>query len=235
MNRKISTTWLRLNRDQSGLAMVEFAVSLPFFIGLTVGGVEAANYASVVMQLNQITLHTADGAARVGVNSVTGAKTISEAQNNDVFEGSMREGDRIGLREANSLIILSSFEQVSPFVASAPRYRIRWQRCEGTSTSYVSNYGTRTSLTSATGIGPAGRQVTPPPGGAVMFVEMQYHFRPLIVNGFTSLTDHTISQVASMTVREQRDLVGPTGGVGIYNPENIPQSQKATCRWDPDA
>ncbi len=230
--------------------MVEFAVSLPFFIGLTVGGVETANYASVVMQLNQITLHTADSAARIGANTVTGAKTISEAQIKDVFEGALREGDRIALGgnytyidpvtnipsiRGNTLIILSSLEEVSPFNASTPKYRVRWQRCAGTSGLYNSNYGTRTTATSVDGIGPTARQVTPPLGGAIMFVELQYFFRPLIVNGFTRLTDHTISQVASMVVREQRDLVGPVGGVGIYNPENIAQSQKATCRWDPNA
>lgn len=246
MNREISTTLLRLNRSQSGLAMVEFAVSLPFFIGLTVGGIETANYASVVMQLNQITLHTADSAARIGANTVTGERTISEAQIKDVFEGALREGDRIALGgnysyidpvtkipsiRGNTLIILSSFEEVSAFDASVPKYRIRWQRCAGSSTLYNSNFGTRmtTDKTSVDGIGPPGRQVTPPLGGAVMFVEMQYFFRPLIVNGFTRLTDHTISQFGSMVVREQRDLVGPPDSVGIYNNENV---TKSDCRWD---
>ncbi|WP_411290399.1 TadE/TadG family type IV pilus assembly protein [Sphingorhabdus sp.] len=223
--------------------MVEFAVSLPFFLTLTIGGVELANYASVVMQLNQITLHTADSAARIGSNTPTSNKTISEAQIKDVFEGSLREGDRIALGgsysyvdpvtgvpsiRGNTRIILSSFEEVSPFNAATPRYRIRWQRCSGTNNIYTSNYGTKATSTSVTGIGPAGRQVTPPPGGAVMLVELQYYFKPLIVNGFTRLTDQTISQVASMVVRENRDLVGPTGSDGIYNAENV---TPASCPW----
>lgn len=98
MTRKqLSSTLRRLRQNDSGLAMVEFAVSLPFFLTLTIGGVELANYASVVMQLNQITLHTADSAARIGSNTPTSNKTISEAQIKDVFEGSLREGDRIAL------------------------------------------------------------------------------------------------------------------------------------------
>lgn len=241
--KQLSSTLRRLKRNDSGLAMVEFAVSLPFFLGLTIGGVELANYASVVMQLNQITLHTADSAARIGSNTLTSNKTISEAQIKDVFEGSLREGDRIAVGgshsfidpvtgipsiRGNTRIILSSFEEVSPFNASTPRYRIRWQRCTGTANFYTSNYGTKATATSVTGIGPAGRQVTPPPGGVIMFVELQYYFRPLIVNGFTRLTDHTISQVASMVVRENRDLVGPTGSDGIYNPENV---TPASCPW----
>jgi hypothetical protein len=229
MKRKISKTFQMVQRNQSGLAMVEFAVSLPFFIGLTVGGVETANYASIVMQLNQITLHTADSAARIGANTVTGGKTISEAQINDVFQGSMREGDSIGLREANALIILTSFEEATSQDLSEPKYRIRWQRCAGASSIYRSNYGTRTDSLRVDGIGPAGRQVKPPPGGAVMFVELQYFFKPLIVNGFTQLTDHTIRQYGSMVVREQRDLTGPPGSVGIYNDERV---TKSNCHWD---
>ena len=46
----------------------------------------------------------------------------------------------------------------------------------------------------------------------------------MIVNGFSSLTDQTISQVASMVVRETRDLVGPAGGEGIYNLEKVTPS-----------
>lgn len=231
----------RLRQNESGLAMVEFAVSLPFFLGLTIGGVEIANYASVVMQLNQIALHTADSAARIGTATANGPKMISEAQIKDVFEGSLREGDRINVRgthayvdpvdgttsiRGNTRIILSSVEEVASFDASSPRYRIRWQRCGGSADNYTSNYGTVATATSVTGIGPVGRQVVPPPGGSIMFVELQYHFKPMLVNGFTRLTDRTIGQVASMVVRDRRDLNGPSGSVGIYNVENV---TAATC------
>lgn len=223
----------RLRRDESGLAMVEFAVSLPFFLGLTIGGVEIANYASVVMQLNQITLHTADNAARIGETTPLQQKRISELQINDVFEGTLREGDRVALSgshdyidpvtgvpsiRGNARIILSSVEEVEDFDPDAPRYRIRWQRCAGTASQFTSHYGTVDDSDSITGIGPAGRQVTPPPDGALMFVELQYHFKPLFVNGFSHLTERDISQVASMPVRENRDLTQ------IYNNEGVTPS-----------
>ena len=227
--------------------MVELSISLPFFLGLTIGGVEIANYASIIMQLDQISLHTADAAARIGTRTGYGDRTISEALIKDVFAGPMREGARIDLggthpfvnprtgvlaTRGNGLIILSSFEEVGNFSAARPRYRIRWQRCAGDSTNYRSNYGTPATLRNALGIGPQNRQVTPPLDGAIMFVEVQYYFRPLIVNGFTRLTDHTIRQVASMVVREKRDLEGPEGGEGIYNPEQLPESERALCLWD---
>jgi hypothetical protein len=234
-------TFRRLKRNESGVAMVELAVSLPFFLGLVVGGVETANYASVIMQLNQITLHTADAAARIGTTTPSANKTISEAQINDVFEGSLREGKRINLggnhdytdpsskvksTRGNARIILSSVEEVADFKDSAPRYRIRWQRCAGSADFYESNYGTPSTATSVTEVGPVGRQASPPLGGVLMFVELQYYFKPMIVNGFSNLTDRTISQVASMVVRENRDTVGPTGSDGIYNNEKVTVS---TC------
>ena len=43
-----------LRSDRSGLALVEFAISLPFFMGLAVAGLETANYAATTMQVNQI-------------------------------------------------------------------------------------------------------------------------------------------------------------------------------------
>lgn len=234
MDKKFLRTFRQIKRNESGVAMIELAVSLPFFLGLVVGGVETANYASVVMQLNQITLHTADAAARIGTTTSSANKTISETQINDVFQGSLREGKRINLggnhaytdsstgvksTRGNARIILSSVEEVAAFDASAPRYRIRWQRCAGSASFYKSNYGTPSTAKSITGIGPVGQQVSPPPGGVLMFVELQYYFKPMIVNGFSNLTDRTISQVASMVVRENRDTVGPTGSDGIYNNE----------------
>ncbi len=233
MDKKFLRTFRQIKRNESGVAMIELAVSLPVFLGLVVGGVETANYASVVMQLNQVTLHTADAAARIGTTTSSANKTISETQINDVFQGSLREGKRINLggnhaytdsstgvksTRGNARIILSSVEEVAAFDASAPRYRIRWQRCAGSADFYKSNYGTPSTAKSITGIGP-GQQASPPPGGVLMFVELQYYFKPMIVKGFSNLTDRTISQVASMVVRENRDTVGPTGSDGIYNNE----------------
>ncbi|MGB5075957.1 MAG: hypothetical protein WBO17_00550, partial [Sphingorhabdus sp.] len=77
----------RLKEDSSGLALVEFAVSLPFFLGVTIAGVEVANYSATLMQVNQIALHVADNGARMGTNSLLTAKRISEIDINDVFTG----------------------------------------------------------------------------------------------------------------------------------------------------
>ena len=223
----------RLKNDNSGLAMVEFAVSLPFFMGLSIGGFEMANYALIHMRLNQLTINTADGAARMGEGNPLQAKRITELMINDVFAGTIREGQSVLLGGAhgftdpstgevtlrgNARIILSSVEEAQDFDANDPKYRIRWQRCVGQGNQYSSNYGDPDTTTEVDGVGPAGRQVNPPPSGAVMFVELQYFFRPTILNGFTRLTDRTITQTAAMVVREDRNFTQ------IFNPEGVNQS-----------
>ena len=230
-----------LRDDNSGLALVEFAVSLPFFMGLTIGGVEMANYASVTMQLNQIAIHTADNAARMGETSLLSARRISELQISDVFEGTLREGDRVALSgghgytdpitgdksiRGNALIVLSSIEITAPFVTTNPKYRIRWQRCAGTANQFESSYGDKTATPTSDGFGPTGKKVKPLPTSAVMLVELQYHYEPMIVNGFARLTSRNISQTASMVVREQRDYAGPPGGEGVWPSPGVTAS---TC------
>lgn len=241
MLRPLSKTVHRLKNDNSGMAMVELAVSLPFFLTLSIGGVELTNFTLVSMQLNKITLNVADNAARMGTRTADGIKIISESEINDVFAGAMRAGQRIGLdgthshvepssgREAtrgNARIILSSFEAL-PGNTTDPRYHIRWQRCAGAATHYTSSYGTPDTAASSSGIGPDRKKIVPPEGSSIMFVETQYHYTPIIVTGFSVFTGKNISQIASMAVREARDLAGPPGGDGVYNPDRVAVSN---CR-----
>lgn len=237
---KLGTLLSDIKKDNSGLALVEFAVSLPFFMGLTIGGFEMSNFAYTVMRLNQLTINTADSAARMGEGGQLSSKIITERQINDVFAGTIREGERILLGgqhiykdpgtgdvtlRGNARIILTSYEPVAAYNPASPRYRIRWQRCVGMANFYSSNYGTKATVTNAsTGIGPAGEQVAPPEDSAIMFVETQYYFQPEILNGFTKLTDGTIRQTAAMIVRDKREFnPTPTANYpeGIKNDENV--------------
>ncbi len=218
-----------LYKNQSGLALVEFAVSLPFFIGLTIGGFETANFAFTVMKVDQLTSNTADGAARIGQGDPLSAKRITEADINDVFAGTIREGKTILLGDqhpykdpntgevvlrGNARVILSSLEPVVGFDSDEPKFRIRWQRCVGKAGYYTSNYGTPTTASSIDSIGPTASPVTALSDTAVMFVETQYRYRPLIMNGFALLDEQDITRTAAMIVRERRDYVG--GNDGIY-------------------
>jgi len=210
----------QVRRDSSGLAVIEFAISLPFFMTLTIGGFELANYAQTLMTLNQITIHTADSAARITQGNPLTDRQVSEQDINDVFAGTIREGEslfldgehefvdpsteEISLR-GNARIILSSVEPVTDLDPDNPKFRIRWQRCVGEADFYSSNFGDVDTATEIDSIGPDGQEIMPPDDTGLMFVELQYYFRPLIVNGFSKLTERNITQTASMVVRDKRD------------------------------
>jgi hypothetical protein len=194
---KVSGVMSRLLKNEEGNIIALFAAAVIPVVGLVGGGFDMSR-----IYLTQTRLQ---GACDAG--ALIGRKTM---------------GLGTWAANSNARIILSSVEEVAAFNASAPRYRIRWQRCAGSATFYESNYGTKSTATSVTGIGPVGRQASPPPGGVLMFVELQYYFKPMIINGFSNLTDRTISQVASMVVRENCDTVGLTGSDGIYNDEKAP-------------
>lgn len=224
----------RLRDDCSGLAVVEFAVSLPFFLALSVAGIEVANYSATIMQVNQIALHVADNGARMGTDSLLTAKRISEIDINDVFTGARHEGNGLvfdgfhpytdpgtnqQVARGNARIFLSSLEPVAN-PNPTQKFRIRWQRCSGPGTHYSATYGTVANSTSVDGIGPAGRQIKAPDFGAIMFAEIHYHFKPLFDIGFSNLTERDIVATGAMVVRDSRDFTQ------IYNTENVTPS---TC------
>ncbi len=223
----------RLGRDKSGLALVEFAVSLPFFMGLSISGFEVANYALTHLRLNQLTINVADGAARMGEGNPLEAKRITELMINDVFAGTIREGNNVLLDaehpfidpsdgdlklRGNARIIISSVEAVEvtlPNGTKENQYHIAWQRCVGKGSQYNSNFGKPGDAPKTDGIGPSGRKIMASDNSAVMFAELQYFFRPIILNGFSRLTERTIQQTAAMIVRDDRDYSQ------IYNPQNV--------------
>lgn len=221
-----------LRSDRSGLALVEFAVSLPFFMGIAITGVEVANYAATTMQVNQIALHITDNAARMGTNSLLTAKRVSEVDINDVFIGARHEGRGLlfdgfypytdpgtnqVVSRGNARIFLSSVEPVSN-PNNSKKFKLAWQRCSGPGVHYDPLYGKPGTHGNVDGVGPTGRQITAPDYGAVMFTEIHYHFRPILDVGFSNLVEKDIVATSAMIVRDSRDLTQ------IYNTENVTPS-----------
>lgn len=215
---RIAAKFHRLRRDGRGVALIEFAYCLPVVITFCVGGLELANFITVKMRISQIALHVADHAARIGEGSALQAKTVSETAINDVLTGSGLQAGELNLYP-NGRVILSSLEPVAN-PNTTNRYKIAWQRCRGTMV-HASTFGVA-GATNLVGMGPATRQVTAPDDGATMFVEVSYRYRPLIVGSFIPATD--MVDIATMPVRDRRDLAGGTNGV--YNIEGATPS---TC------
>lgn len=205
----------RLARDTRGLALIEMAFVTPIILLLGLSGAEFANYITVRMRVSQLALRIADDAARMGTGSQLAAKKISETDINDLFIGANQQSGGMNLAQRGR-VILSDLEPVANPNTSG-RFRIVWQRCYGAKTNYTRQYGTA-GQTNLTGIGPAGRQVTAQDDNATMFVELYYEYQPLVTAAF--LPDLTFTDIASMSVRDRRDLTQ------IYNSENAPV---ATC------
>lgn len=236
--QKIRSFAADIGKNRSGLALVEFAVSLPFFMGLAIASVETANYAATTMQVNQIVVHVADNAARMGTSNLEGRKRVEEIDINDVFTGARHEGRGLLLdgfhpyvdpgtnqtvSRGNARIFLSSVEPVnSP--NNANKFKIKWQRCSGPGTHYQPIYGKPGTHGNVDGIGPTGRQITAPDYGAVMFAEVHYHFTPMLDIGFSNLVAKDIIATSAMIVRDSRDLTGPTGGDGVYPTDGVTAS-----------
>ncbi|TKD50698.1 TadE/TadG family type IV pilus assembly protein [Sphingomonas baiyangensis] len=201
---RVATRLRRLARDASGLALTEFAFSLPVLMLMGLTGAEITNYIITRMRVSQIALHLADNAARIGSGSTLQAKEISEVDINDLLTGAGYQSGELKLYERGRVII-SSLEQ-DP--ANSGRYRIRWQRCRGNRPYNSPHDNTKTNLA---GMGPAGRQVIAPVDGATMFVEVYYEYKPLVKNALAPST--TMVEIASMMVRDRRALNAGTNGV----------------------
>lgn len=215
MKTRLASFVRRLGRDRCGVAMIEFAYTMPLFLVLLGGGVELTNYAAVHMRISQVAVSLADNASRVKQSVVSGVPRIREADVNEVFAAAVMQARGLELRERGRLI-LSSIE-ANPQGGQW----IHWQRCFGEA-GYPSSFGQEgdgASGTELTGVGPAGRQVAAEPGSAIMFVELVYDYRPLMFGDFVD--NAPIRKTAAMYVRDNRDLTA------IYNPS--PSATPSRC------
>lgn len=214
-----------LARDTGGLALLEFAFTLPLVLVTGGYGVELSYLSLMNLRVSQYALTLADNASRVGLVGGAGVTQLRESDINDVLQGLRKMGEGINLT-TNGRITLSSLENVQQQQDTARVQRIHWQRCIGvmSGAGYDSTYpqtapypdisdGTTVDTTSnhnnegvpaPTGIGDAGRKVTAYQDTGVMFVEVNYRYTPLFGSMFVS--PQIIHYVASFVVRDNRDF-----------------------------
>lgn len=204
----------RFRDDISGIAMTEFALSMPILLSLSFAGIETANYTLANLRTSQIALMVADNAGRVRTS-------IDETDINEVMIGARLAGENIDLGK-NGRIILSSLE---PNGQAAPNegQMIRWQRCFGKKNA-TSSYGAEGAGTSdatmAAGMGPPGKKIAAMTGAAVMFVELVYDYDPVMPDAFFS--PRTIKYTAAYTVRERATNT-------LSNFSGLSDAQKRLC------
>lgn len=217
-----------LARDRRGLAMLEFAFAMPLVLMTGAMGIECANVAVTQLRVSQIALALADNAARVGERTTLATQELREADVNDILQAVRIQGEKLAMTERGR-ITLTSLEAGADGVQ-----RVHWQRCIGRksgvgydtallpkasisdgSDSSTANQGPSTP----DGYGPTGRKVIAPPRSGVMFVEINYQYKPII--GSYGILPSKVQQIASFVVRDNRDFRR------LYNP--TPAATPSTC------
>jgi hypothetical protein len=212
--RDVLTRARGIGRCTSGVAIVEFALSLPLLIGTGVGGIEVSRFVAANMQVSQIALLVADNTGRV-------RGSIDESDIEEVMIGARTAGEAVDFGH-NGRVILSSLEP-NGLTGTSEGQMIRWQRCFGmknkTSSYGIEGAGT-TNATMATGMGPSGNKITAVSGSAVMFVEAFYEYEPLVMGDLISSTE--LHYTAAYTVRERATQT-------LSNLGNISAGNKRLC------
>lgn len=193
----------RLARSTAGLAVTEFALVLPFLMGVGLMGLELANRALVQLQVSQLAVQIADNASRIGDTSTLEDRRIYERDINDLLLGAaVQGGERIRLFD-HGRVIISSLEVVPE---TEDQQYIHWQRCYG-SKNHNSSYGDEgdgETGPALAGMGPTTGLVKSYPDEAVMFVEVSYDYQSLV--GTTFGFSDEVNAIASFMVRDDRDL-----------------------------
>jgi Flp pilus assembly protein TadG len=209
----------RLAADLSGIAMTEFAMSLPVLTALSITGVETAHYVTANMRVSQIALSVSDNAGRI-------RDSIDETDVDAIMIGARIAGQSIDFGQ-NGRVILSMVESNGLTGANAGQ-KMTWQRCFGAK-NIASSYGEQgdgaTNASHADGFGPADNRIVAPAGDGLMFVEVVYDYQPLFLvdsDLIAGLSNQTIRYTAAFPVRE-RDDNAIKNGFGLSN------SQKRLC------
>jgi hypothetical protein len=202
----------KLCRDSSAVSLIEFALVLPILLTFGLFGADIARMTIVNLRVSQIALSLADNASRLGQTDNSGiTPTITEANVDAIIAGALRDGESINL-ESDGRLILSSLE----YDDITGKQYIHWQRCRG-ALEFSSRYGNDTSNNGLNGsplngMGSGSHKITAMSGQAVMFVEIQYNYKPLFENPFGT-GNRTLRKEAAFLTRDDRNLApGLTGG-----------------------
>ena len=205
----------RLLRDTRGMAAMELALAAPAVAGMAAIGIELTNQAMVNERVSQVALSAADNASRVGIAATSASQQLREVDVNDFMTAIRLQGEKIGLT-TNGRVTVSSLRADSSGVQ-----KIEWQRCIGkkSGVDWASHYGTASTTATVTGMGPTGQRVAAPANNAVIFVEVNYEYRPLVGN--FGRKKRRLQYLASYIVRDNRLSGVPS------NP--APQATVASC------
>jgi len=216
---RLASLLSRLRRNERGMALIEFAYSMPVLMLLGFTGVEVANLAIANMRVSQIAMTVADNLSRAKQSVPLGLPQLREVDINDTLLGArIQGGDTLGIL-TNGRIIVSSLQR-----NASGQQTIRWQRCKGV-LNVASAYGAQgaTQPSSGTsgfqGMGTGTNRVQAEANSAIIFAEVTYDYQPVF--GDWLLGAMRLRREAAFYVRDDRDLTQ------VYNPN--PSATVSAC------
>ncbi|WP_371135385.1 TadE/TadG family type IV pilus assembly protein [Novosphingobium sp.] len=203
---------------RSGVAAVEMALGLPVVLMLGLWGAELGNLAITHMRISQLAMQIADNGSRIGDVSMLESLKVYESDINDIMAGANIQSGSLDIFE-HGRVVVSSLEVVP---ATEDTQYIHWQRCKG-KRNFQSAYGGEGTGTdgSLDGMGPTGDEVSAAKDDAVIFVEIEYVYQPLVSEKF--VPDPVIRTTATFNVRDDRDLTQ------IYQRNTASPDPEARC------
>lgn len=160
----------RLRKDRRGVTAVEFALSLPLFLGVMISGVEISWLMMANMKVQRLATMTADLVARDGASQTQ----ISEAQIYDILSAMDVAASPLDIRGRGRVIISAVVGEDTDNNGSADVNRIKWQRFDGALTSANRIIGCVTSSTVSTTVGRQLKSAEP-----LYHVQVTYQYQPI--------------------------------------------------------
>jgi hypothetical protein len=187
----------RLASSNNGVALTEFAFTLPVILIILLYGIEVANFGLAVLRVHQIAATSADNAARV-------RDSISEDDVNEVLIGGKTIGETMDFATRGRIVLSDVLS--NGLSGSNAGQKILWQRCSGALDVPESQpmYGTEgkgAADNSLPAMGKAGRQIAPSATSAMVFAEVTYRYKPVV--SATLFGTPILRSEASFIVRER--------------------------------
>lgn len=209
----------RLASDRAGLALIEFAFTLPLLLGIGLGALELANVALANLKVDHTTIDLADNAARMGQQSTsTGYQVLTESNINDAIQAVRLEMPKL---TANGRLTISSVEARTDQNGNVTQF-LHWQRCAGVKSGagYDSAYLAPYDDSGTTIAGVGSPLLTAPSGSALIYIEVSYDqpstFAAIPLLGSALAGMRHLHYVSAMIVRQNRsttDTIDNTAGV----------------------
>ena len=156
----------RLWRDRAGVSLVEFALVVPIFSLLILGGTEVARYVMLNQKLDRLATTASDLTAQEDAITAAELTNIFEASRNVTWPFSV---------QTSGMVIVSSVGQVSG------QTRVLWQRrCPGNGCTWsgTQTFTSRVGTQGGVATMPAGFTVSPTDN--VIIAEVFYNFAPFL-------------------------------------------------------